>query len=71
MSSGAAACRLNLDTVQLLWDHALRISKASGLVGAPALHTDAGHEERAITRSISARRVTEAPRRVFGGKNDS
>jgi hypothetical protein len=50
--------------------HAATISKANGLVGAPALHVGAGHDERAIRRSISARSVIAAPARVFGGKND-
>src|SRR5258708_3078353 len=47
----------------------LRISKASGLGGAPPLQVEAGQDDTAIARSISARRVTESPARDLGGAN--
>src|SRR5262245_51478126 len=46
-----------------------RISKASGLGGAPPLQVEAGHADNAIARSISARTTIESPARDLGGAN--
>jgi hypothetical protein len=42
-------------------------SKASGPGGAPPLHIDAGQDDKATARSISAHRTIESPARDLAG----